>query len=710
MDLDFIRFLTSNPQRQLLLDHLTEIGTAPWQGMDEPSFANAFFQVKEQLALKPAVEALFERFLIAHCLTAGPKAPDWLFSFITAHIHLKSHLPEINSQTCRNGRWVSVRVPMVSGEKTRIQWFVVGRIHGAKPDTCWPPWSEPLLAEDSREAIVTAVRTVQANHPPDPDSALYLFPLALANGQCRIRGASLGLPLAIGFMHVCTGEQISKYLLATGAVEADGRVGQVAGLVEKHAYAVENETVSLLIYPAANDPLPKDGKIETLQATNFSQTWMFARWHVPGNGNRLAALAGMLTDPHAFVENMNTVEWQWIHHLDQRRALADTVAAVVSSPDLFARFVSRVEKKLDRWQLDDAETYLDLVDSSALALSKTHSPLACFRFYTAKLALANHRGEVDAAQKACREADGLFDLAKKGGLGRSVDFLNHRLVARHNRFQFEPGLPDPLQGFVTMLESRYDHQCAFGCPTDPVLARLYGTLAQNFGFCGPEHLADMIRYTGKAVEAFGGGEVPEYRQDLLRQYAYLTYAHLDAGDRTAARESLFAFLAVENWDQVRQMRNQGNLTRWHHAALARFWADAGDRHQATDYLDWCQKQKTTVEGKDHPRQLWTYNMGRMAVLLGRQDAARNWFIQSRDLCLSMENRPTILVMALLPLAALVDLDGTDRTASSHEAKTVVDTACRLNPSHFKSLCGVDEITLLKRIRETPERFFPFSYR
>ena len=369
--------------------------------------------------------------------------------------------------------------------------------------------------------------------------------------------------------------------------------------------------------------------------------------------------------------------------------------------------MTNVENQLDDWRLDDAQTYLTAASADAMARDCQASPIAAFRYFKASLTLANHRGNVDAADTATVHADQRFDRAMQGDLNLCADYLNHRQVARHNRFLFTLGLDDQLQRVLQVLEARHQAQCEFGCPTDIILARVYGTIAQNFGFCGPAHLTQTIRYAEKAIQTFGGGEVSEYRQDVLRQYGYLMYAHLDAGDAPTARKNLLAFLAADDWTAIDRMREANRLSSWHHAALARFLADADDRDQAFDYLNWCRNQATIIEGSTHPRQLWAYNLGRMAQLLEQTDTAETFFRESLALCLADENSPTIFTMALLPLAAL---DGMEATVADKALIKIVETARRLNADHFKGLLDVDEKTLLQHLRTTPERYFPFSYR
>lgn len=709
-DLQFYRFLATPENRPVLIDYLTDLQSAPWEGLDETAFAEAYRGIKRALAADPLLDPLFDRHLTAHCLLSGRNVPPWLVAFISEHMRLEDHFPEMEVHTLLDGRWAAVAVPMVIEGKGKIRWFMVGRIDRAPLPALWPPWAKSLIDRESRTAVADAARAARKRIHANPDASLYLFPLAVANDCCQFQGTSLGLPLAIGFMKVLADEPIAESLVASGAIDAAGAVGKVGGLHEKRSCALKDGRFSLLVYPSANHPLPRAAAMEALQVADLDQAWMFAGWYAPGNANRLAALSLMPKDPRAFVDGMNRVDSHWIRQLAQSGALTPVVARIAASADLFPRYVSNLEKTLDRWRLDDAETYLRLISDQTAARAAAAWPLTSFRFFTAALALANHRGDVKAAEAACQKADALFTEALRGDLNRCADYLNHRQVARHNRYRFKPELHAHLRRFLNMLEARHQVQRDFGCPTDPVLARLYGTIAQNFAFCGPMHLADTIRYAHLAMEAFGNGIVPEYRLDVLRQHAYLTYAHLDAADYRSARENLFAFMEVKDWDQVRQACSAGRLTHWHHAAMARYLADTGDQDAAADYLDWCRNHRDAMVAGEHPRQLWSYNLGRIALALNRKDAAEKWLEESLALCLGMQNRPTIAAMALLAVSALWKLRSIDAVCDGSTVDNLVATALRLNPDHFKPLAESDRESLLAGIWENPSQLFPFSYR
>jgi hypothetical protein len=709
-NLEFLRFLATEGQLPFFVDYLTSFRASPWQGLEPGVCVEFVLSIKHTLANNPSINLLFERYLLAHRLIADAQTPPEIIECIDAQISLERHFEGIQPKIFFNSRWACVPVPVTAEGKGYIRWFVVGCIEDEKLPALWPKWATPLMDQDSQSAVRVAAQAAFSNVSGNQNNSLYLFPLLMANERCQVYGSSLGLPLAIGFMQVLKNKPISGKFLATGAIHASGSVSEVQGLAEKQACASQYEHFSLFIYPSANHPMPAADSMEALQVDNLEQAWMFARWYQASNGNRLAALSLMAKDARAFLDNMNSVPWQWVRHLKHRGVLSTIIKDIVDSSALLLRYITNLEKQLDEWRLDEAGTYLSMLSGGAITHAGEKSPLAAFRCFNAALTLANHRGDTEAAETAVTNADGLFTRAMQGDLDLCADYLNRRQVARHNRFCFEPNLHGHLKKILKVLEARHATQCEFGCPTDTVLAGIYGTVAQNFAFCGPAYISKAVRYARMAIDAFGGGRVPEYMEDALRQHAYLAYAYLDAGDHMTARENLFAYLAVADWDQVRRMRKKGQMSCWHHAALARFLADTVDQEQAEDYLKWCQEQPALMQRNDHPHQLWAYNLGRIADSLGHAADAMQWFYKSRDMCIAMKNRPTIHVMALLPLSALATSVGTGSAAKGNLLQSIIDVACSLNASHFNRLSDLEEATALEGVRKSPEIFFPFSYR
>jgi hypothetical protein len=121
-----------------------------------------------------------------------------------------------------------------------------------------------------------------------------------------------------------------------------------------------------------------------------------------------------------------------------------------------------------------------------------------------------------------------------------------------------------------------------------------------------------------------------------------------------------------------------------------------------------RRQRDILEST-HPWQLWTNNLGRIAADLRELDAAAEFFNKSLDLCRNEDHRPTVQVMALLPLAGLHHI-GRRPDDMKGNMRMVRQAAQELNPAYFKMVLEKDVGDVLEEIWNRPEIFFPFSYR
>ena len=706
-DIRTLKILTPPNLQPHLIEYLTCPYRSPWGGLDATAFETAFLSLKA--ILDPDLVRLLELWLTVHVLKEGDGAPAWVVPFVRTHIPVDRHLPSTSWDAPAAGRWTVVASAMVKGEHRQLRYFMAGRMAGLQSLELLPSWAEKVLDKVSRQALgAAALAALERCRNPGGDT-LCVFPLAPPQDGCRLQGASLGLPAALAFMTVLTGEKASRRYLATGALQGAGAVGFVEGVADKRRLASDDDRYSLFLYPEENAPVPGDEAIDTLPVSDLDEAWSAVRRHAPGNGGELLAFTRMMKTPEAFVAGMARVDASWVAYEARRGRCRDIVRKVIGLPAHFAGFIARIDRMLDTWALDDAETFLDLCTPEDLTSAAGHAPLSVFRCCIQQIALANHRGDVASAQTWADRAEALLEVVRRADLNLCADFFNHCFVTRHNQYRFDPEFPDNLGRVLEILERRHAVQCGGGCPTDPVLASLYGTVAQNFGFCGPEFLTQACDYASKAAAAFGGGAVPEFRQDGLRQQSYLCHAFLDTGDYPRAEKSLVAFVEADGWPDIMNRCRDGRMSAWHHAALARFFADTGETEKSPDYLRWCTERRADFSGGDHPRQLWAFNVGRIAAAV-QPKAAAAWFESSLALCLEKEKQPTIHAMALLPLSGLRHLGILEESCPPETVSKVIRSALALNGSHFRQLESSDRDSLLKNIWKHPRALFPFTYR
>lgn len=709
-DIRVLECFASPDQKSFLIDYLTRPDFVPWGELDAACFETTFGMLKRQLAADRHLDRLLSLYLITHLLD-NAAAPIWALPFARRNIDLDTLFPSISWDTLTSGQWTMFPAAMVKGDRTHLQYFMAGLLKGSPDHDLLPPWARQMMDEAALQAFLDAAEAALSRHPNPPDSFPYVFPLALPLPQNheRLQGPSLGLPAALAFMKLLSGRNIPNRQLATGSIQKDGRVGKVDGLTRKLELAKKDGRFSLFIYPEESESMPGETELTLFPVTDLDEAWRAVFRHAPGNGGELLAFARMMKDPAAFVAGMERVDPAWVQYEVHRGRCTDVIRKIAANPALFAGYVERIDRKLQVWALDAATMYLDLVPSEDLALAGRHSPLSAFRLHTQRIALSNHRGDVTAARNWAEKAQKLYRPALRGSLDLCADFINNRFVTRHNQYQFDPLFPEDLSRLLDTLECRHEAACRGGCPTDPVLARLWGTIAQNFAFCGPDFLDASTSYARKAMAAFGGGAVPEFRPESLRQQNYLTYAFLDAGEYSRAEACLMAFTEARDWRDIMEKCRAGRLNLWHHAALARFFADTDEDGASLEYLRWCAGNNPFFKNNDHPGQLWACNMGRIATRHRMPDAPR-WFRQSLDLCLAKKNRPTIHVMALLPLSELRHLRAVDESGLAETLSEVIPSAVKLNADHFRPLQNADPETSLENIRQHPRRLFPFTYR
>lgn len=164
---------------------------------------------------------------------------------------------------------------------------------------------------------------------------------------------------------------------------------------------------------------------------------------------------------------------------------------------------------------------------------------------------------------------------------------------------------------------------------------------QHYAFCGPEYIDNTVGFSFKAQEAFGNGNVIDYRDDYLRQFCYLTYAYLDANRLELAEESLLKYLEITHLSDF-DFANDANPFK--HSLLVRYLADTNT--QSPEYRAWALNNPCLTNR--HPWQLWLFNMGRIEYDENRK---KDYWQQSVEMCLDQQGE-TIRSMEELGRTAL----------------------------------------------------------
>lgn len=695
------------------LSHLKEFLYQPNLGLwrsSSPDVCSDFYDaIKRRLRHDEQLINFLDLHLFTEALVYKDRAADWFLSWVREHIHIDRFLPEIPWSKSLCGHWCAAPVLLVH-ERAYLRYFILGLVSVPGEISLWPRWAERLMDESSRKGIMWAEKACRDLHPAEGNQRLIGYPLTIDNQSIQFSRDSLGLPIALGFMALLTGEPISDELAATGLVREDGAVREVGQLSKKASHA-RNMGFRVFFFPADNHRPSEIKYPELLPIDNLQQAWMFARLFLPGRAAELLLMESMFKDPVAFINNCHTapLEWLvWARKNDISRGVRESIS---KSPELFAMFVEKLGTCLDKGDIVRGEALSKwVVHSSVDRLMDAASP-AVFKWFTLNLSMANHRGNVSAADVWQEKADTMVKNASVGDAELFAAFCNHRFIClHHNRYDFSAELPPFLKRILSALEDQYGSQCELlRNATHETLGALYGSIAQNYGFCGPEYLSETRTYCHLAGKAYGDGNAPQLKAHYLRPLNYLIYACLDAGFPDEAEATLPAYLEMDDWQGLRH--GLPGFSEWRHAALARFFAAAEKRKETAEYLEWALGKRGGLIEQKHPWQLWLNNMGRVSYRLGDTKSARVFFKESLELCLSATMGPTVQVMGLLPLSGLRRISAVKGLEVDALEKHIRTSAKNLNPNHFRPLLEEADLTvILDNLWARPELLFPFTYR
>lgn len=706
-----LRHIASLAKLNIPMDHLAEYFTVPGHCFPDDISPAELTRLCDGITAgippaDPAAE-LFNLYLTTGVLLYPNRRPTWMKPWISSHVQPERLFPNWNILV--RGRWQSVPILLTHRNAGYLRFLIIGLIPEAGPGSLWPDWADDLMDAAAKKGICLAAEAAAAIHPLPKGQSLFTYPLMAPRPHARITDGSLALPAALGFLAVLSKTPMPDGLAATGGIGPDGVVSKISGLDEKLRLARTSPNVfNGLICPLENGLHATDGPPSLLPVADTRQAWMFTRLFLPEKAESLMLFSRMLKTPDQFVRNVVSMPARWVAWAAGNKQVRPVMDRILKDPDLFSELTNRFEQAVYQGETAVAAAVADLVSFKELRAASSAWPLLVFKWCSAGLSLCNHTGKTAAADPYIRTARKLLPAAKKANIAEVAGFLNHYLVARHNRYDFHSEIPADLKELVSFLEDQHRMQCATGCATLPVLGKIYGTLAQNFAFCGPRFLSETQTRVRLARIALGEGATPEYEAEWRRQNNYLCYALLDAGARRhkRARQTLFDYLAVTRWDQV--FAKLPDFTQWQQALLARFLADVPLEKPRKHYVQWVAASHLNPDSF-HPWQLWRFNMGRLALAMDKKETARNWFSRSLEICMSAGLGPTVRVMGLLGLSGRFHLDRIFDPDHMAAYAAIQQTAIELNPEYFTMIKQEDPFTVLEKIWRQPSLFFPFNY-
>ena len=682
--------------RELALDALRTPAAVLWPG-DRHLLREELRTLEELLPGCPLPRrSLFVSLLLRPCSNRPCPSP-----------YAADDLPQTLLEDLPRWRWQAVAVPVVVENKGSLIWFMVaaGQRAEALPSV-YPPSLAKVLRQESRQAIEDAFVAARRQLP-----GYQFYTFALLDDGSPVEGRSLGLPLGLAALAAAAGGSSGTTWLATGDLQENGVIRSVLDQDLSCKGAEAAKRFSLFLYPADNRPLPTTPRCHGKAVADLAQAWLWANRYTAESPQEVQTLELALGSAEALVANCADLSGPSLDYYRQTQFSTHKVQIIADR-----KMLADLSRKLDGLTGIDhgkAEALAAFFDEEDLAVVGRTSPLVAFTWCSCRLGLVNHSGDNTAAL----HWKAIAERYKEGARSQSPDefskFINRFYVScRHNCYRFDPDISSEFMD-VLVEEERYHR----GGVND-VLGSMYGTLAQNYGFCGPAYLEELKAYVAKAQGCFGNGEL---KDEARRGFSYLFCGFLDAADYTAARAALWAYIDAEGWRQ--QPAALGGLRKtdrpFAEAMLVRYLAETFDPAAAEAEVGGLVEHLLAAgppNGDGHPWQLYACNAGNLAWKCGRPALAEAFWERSLALCDPRQSRKageTMQVMGLLPLVALAGQQRLDERhlMAAADILQIIRNSSFLCQQHFACLdAAVDGESALRLARANLPALFPFSYR
>ncbi len=526
----------------------------------------------------------------------------------------------------------------------------------------------------------------------------------------------MGLPVYLGFYLLQKGLKWPD-LICTGQLTLEGKLLSVEKIAEKAAAAREAGFKALICPASSAVPLPGSPDLEVMAASDLDMARCLAETFVPGKGRTHLSFLYSLDNLETSPDLLCRADYNLLRYLeDKDRLLSRKVCGLVKeNPDFCAGLASRLKELLKARSPELNKVYFllnsifpeHIVESIGAYSAETGLEI-CF----SHIKVCNHTGKTQSLELWQSLAQKYLEDLEARGETSTRKFLTHIYftVGRlQNTYAFTPEkareLTLPFQNLVAAAEQKFQaRKSGNKHAVDEYLGRYYGTMAQHFGFCGPDYLETTLKYCRLAQQAFGGGNWKDLRSDWLRPFSYIFFARLDAQDLIQAESALEKYLDT----RLFQADFHG-FDKFQHYHLCRFLAESGqNRHE---YVSWAadmfSDNSQNFWTREHPWQLWLLNMGR---LVQDPELKKRFWQASLELCLN--SFETIRIMGLMPLARLYSqsLESDDFFKKIFQTIISRSRGTNISREHFEPLWEAESNQGLALINQNPARFFPFSYR
>lgn len=642
--------------------------------------------------------------LAAAALTGSRGVPFWATEWCARNIDPKALGLPFDWETALSIRWTCAPVLLARKGAGQVCRFLLGLLPKGGDAAPTPVWWGNVADPDARRAVSDVLVRLEEVE----GARVFVWPLLPDAETVRLRGPSLALPIYLAAWGLKR-EMAADGLTATGIIRADGSLQSVAYLEDKLSLASAEGFHALVTpYPPEPTMTAPDG-MELLGVSNLEEAQYIWGSYVPSEGSRLLHQYRFIGEPRWVAVNSSLLTPHLLKDPTSKARYVTALDSIAETRDLVVPWLDSLEHMAGSPEAcpRTMRRLLDPVDVARVLDLAARFPLHGFRIAQLQVNCANHCGDPELAIRWAEVSRRLEEPlgAYEQELDFSEDRINKQFIAeRHNRYDFRASIPEDmalvLADLRTVHAGRKRRSLHAVCRS---LGKLCGTLAQNYGFCGPDFLGSVEDMVRQSQEAFGEGKVPEYREDWLRQFNHLTYAFLDAKQFDRAGKALEAYLGGPP-DGLPVDRIEA-LNRYQHALLSRYLAETG--LSAPIYLSWATK-RCTASFQSHPWQLWLLNLGSLVRDLDTRGAL---WVRSVECCLALG--PTAHPMALLALSRLLQSGLAEKEWLEPKIDAVLSCirSCMLSKEHFKTLLEAkDWRAVLHATAEQQGRVFPFSYR
>lgn len=636
----------------------------------------------------------------------GPrKAPEAVRSWLVKKNVCSGLNCPLSLEVLEAARWRRVAVPLAAESERDLKWMLVG----AGQELCAFPGGRSVFAQSSVEAIALVEKLVAGKW----GCSFAVWPMHPGCGAPTVSGPSLGLPLFLGAAAAHL-KLSSEEILATGALSPGGEVLPVGYVREKLA-CIPPEA-AIFIHPAGVQhgecPVSGPGPV-CVPVNTVEQAVSVLRCNGPELAPGVVAAQTSLDTGKNMARSLCSLCTGMDAWVEQNR---ERIGRALQSDDEIGELIGQIVTWCHSTTGNDrglGSALLDCLDVSAGTAVAEKGARIGWNLALLQMDRANHRGDIETCSAWKKLAERLHPEVMRtsddGEREHLVYYVRTTIDDCHNRYRFEPGLPDSLlegmslgQSLRAMENAFEDRRCRYGACQDSALGRYYGTMGQHYLFCGPQFHDRGMAFLDQAMVAFGSGEVNGCLDEWKRDRFYSAFGLLEAGRFQEAEEILSGLCGksdTEEWP-VRKM-----TPFWLHALL-RMYVDSGIELP----LSLLHELASPISGRsDHPGQLLAYNYARLHP--NPQDRLE-WYECSLRRCLSEQAGPTIRAMALLPLSRM-HLEGMhmpDMAEKCEQVRDVLENS-GLDAEHFRCVRDAGSWQeMLKTVVRREKELFPYMYR